>query len=551
MFDHVDPQAIADPALRGLVLELLNLLERQAAQIAELTAENQRLRDELNRLKGEQGRPHIRPAARARPRQLSSEAERRPPTPRPPRQEQAELTVIREQVCRLDRASLPADAEFKGYEDVLVQELHVATETIRFRKEKFYSPSRGQTFLAPLPPGYDGQFGPDLRSFVLSQYFAANVSEPALRRLLNYFGIALSSGQLSNMLTAQVGEFHAESSAVLAAGLDSSFYQHLDDTSTRVGGQNYACHVLASPVYTAYRTTPGADRLSVLAALTDGQPPGYLFNAAVRRYLQAQGLAAKWLAKLASWPLEQVLSEGELNERLAEGIWTGLPVWLAKLLREGGALGAYRAQQAFAPLRVLVVDDAPTWEQLSPEIGLCWIHEGRHYKKLVPQVGHFRHLQARFLGRFWRYYRQLQEYQAAPSAARATWLRRKFRRLFSTVTGYGALDEVIARTQGKEAQLLLVLKYPQLPLHNNAAEQGARVRVRKRDVSFGPRSPAGLQAWDTFMTLVETTRKLGVNFHAFVRDRLRRLKQIAPLADLVRQQAAALNLTQPNPAPLF
>jgi len=29
------------------------------------------------------------------------------------------------------------------------------------------------------------------------------------------------------------------------------------------------------------------------------------------------------------------------------------------------------------------------------------------------------------------------------------------------------------------------------------------------------------------------------------------LKQIAPLADLVRQQAAALNLTQPNPAPLF
>jgi len=50
-------------------------------------------------------------------------------------------------------------------------------------------------------------------------------------------------------------------------------------------------------------------------------------------------------------------------------------------------------------------------------------------------------------------------------------------------------------------------------------------------VSFGPRSPAGLRAWDTFMTLVETTRKLGVNFHAYVRDRLRGLKQIASLEE--------------------
>ena len=50
-------------------------------------------------------------------------------------------------------------------------------------------------------------------------------------------------------------------------------------------------------------------------------------------------------------------------------------------------------------------------------------------------------------------------------------------------------------------------------------------------MSFGPRSPAGLRAWDTFMTLVETTRKLGVNFHAYVRDRLRGLKQIASLEE--------------------
>lgn len=549
MLDDIDPTAILDDAIRALVIRLLNLVDTQAGQLHAAAAEIQRLRDEINRLKGEQGRPHIKPATAPRPPTLSSEAERHTPTPRQPRAKQAELLVTREEVCRLDRATLPPDAQFKGYEDVLVQDLRIECETIRFRKEKFYSPSCGQTFLAPLPPGYHGQFGPDLHSFVLSQYFGANVSEPQLARLLGYFGIAISRGHLSDMLIAQVADFHAESSNVLAAGLASSFYQHLDETGTRVDGQNYSCHVLGSLCYTAYRTTAGKDRLSVLRALTDLQPLAYRLTARVQTYLQEQGLAAKWRAKLAEWPLDQGWSEAELTQRLAE--WVGLPPLQAKLLREGLALGAYQTQTAWTPVQVLIVDDAPQWRQVSEEIGLCWIHEGRHYKKLVPAVGYLAQIQRRFLGRFWRYYRQLQEYQRAPDAARAEWLRRKFRRLFSTETAYGALNEVIARTRAKERELLLVLKYPQAPLHNNAAELGVRQRVRKRDVSFGPRSPAGLQAWDTFMTLVETTRKLGVNFHAYVRDRLRRGGQIPPLADLVKQKAAALKLPPACPSPLY
>jgi hypothetical protein len=212
------------------------------------------------------------------------------------------------------------------------------------------------------------------------------------------------------------------------------------------------------------------------------------------------------------------------------------------LLREGLALGAYHTQTAWSPVAILIVDDAPQWRHLSPAIGLCWVHEGRHYKKLVPVVGCLARIAARFVGRFWRYYDQLRAYQAAPDAARARWLRAKFRRLFSTVTAYQELNEVIARTKAKEAELLAVLAAPHIPLHNNAAELGARVRVRKRDVSFGPRSPAGLKAWDTFMTLVETTRKVGVNFYAYVRDRLRGRGAIPPLAELVTQTAATLQL---------
>lgn len=56
----------------------------------------------------------------------------------------------------------------------------------------------------------------------------------------------------------------------------------------------------------------------------------------------------------------------------------------------------------------------------------------------------------------------------------------------------------MANTLAKKDPLLLVLRYPELPLHNNAAELGVRQRVRKRGVSFGPRTQAGVRAWDTF-----------------------------------------------------
>src|SRR6266851_806901 len=106
-----------------------------------------------------------------------------------------------------------------------------------------------------------------------------------------------------------------------------------------------------------------------------------------------------------------------------------------------------------------------------------------------------------------------------PTPTDRTRLADEFDELFSTVTGYNALDERIAKTQSKKGCLLRVLDHPEIPLHNNPAELGARLRVRKRDASFGTRTAAGTKAWDTFMTLVATARKLGVSFYDYVRDR--------------------------------
>ena len=76
----LDPASIADAGLRAQVVVLLNLVETVLAELGEAKAEIQRLRDENNRLKGEQGKPAVkantpRPAAPDH----ASERERRTP----------------------------------------------------------------------------------------------------------------------------------------------------------------------------------------------------------------------------------------------------------------------------------------------------------------------------------------------------------------------------------------------------------------------------------------------------------------------------------------
>lgn len=87
-----------------------------------------------------------------------------------------------------------------------------------------------------------------------------------------------------------------------------------------------------------------------------------------------------------------------------------------------------------------------------------------------------------------------------------------------------------------------MLDHPELPLHNNRSELGARRRVRKRDVSFGPRTPAGAKAWDTLQTLAATAQQHGVNVLHYFCDRVSGAGQMPSLASLIAQQAAPLAL---------
>ncbi|MBU1748462.1 MAG: hypothetical protein KKA73_12295, partial [Chloroflexi bacterium] len=139
MLDQFDPNDIQDIAsARQAIVHLLNLVEELVAENRELRAENQRLRDENNRLKGEQGRPRVKPSKKATAASgtdHSSEPERRIRKPRHRRTKVVQIPVDREVPLPLDRAQLPDDAAFKGYVPVVVQDVRLTTDHVRFLKE--------------------------------------------------------------------------------------------------------------------------------------------------------------------------------------------------------------------------------------------------------------------------------------------------------------------------------------------------------------------------------------------------------------------------------
>ena len=99
-----------------------------------------------------------------------------------------------------------------------------------------------------------------------------------------------------------------------------------------------------------------------------------------------------------------------------------------------------------------------------------------------------------FRRQFWDYYAELQAFRREPTVAAAERLSAEFDRLFATHTGYDDLDDRIAKTREKNAELLTVLRHPEVPLHNNPAELGARVNARRRDVSLQTKNTRGTRA---------------------------------------------------------
>ncbi|MHB8551719.1 MAG: IS66 family transposase [Acidiferrobacterales bacterium] len=521
-----------------LVKKLVGIVEQLHEHTQQQTETIQQLRDEIARLKGEKGKPKFKPSgmeqkAGKKKDEPNGAADAKPRPGSAKRAKTAEL-VIHEEDVRVPCEPVPRGSRFKGYRDVVVQELKITAHNTRYRLQVWETPD-GRSLVGQLPPALQGHhFGPVLRGYILYQHHHCQVTQPLLHEQLREWGIDISTGQIDALLTAGKEDFFAEKDQLLATGLAVSDFITVDDSGARHQGENgYVTHI-GNDFFAWFGSTKSKSRINFLGLLHAGSI-AYRVNGEALTYMQEQGLTEALRRQLQTSTPADIASAQHWQEHLEKlGIFGERH---QRIATEGALIGALLEKENFNPALAIVSDGAGQFAILAH--ALCWIHTERLVHKLIPMNDLQRAVVEQVREQIWDLYADLKAYRLQPDASRIAELQARFTATFTQRTGYATLNGILKRTWRRKQEMLLVLRRPEVPLHTNGSETAIRDYVKKRKISGGTRSDLGRTCRDTFASLKKTCRKLGISFWDYLIDRISLANTIPPLPDIVRQRAAA------------
>lgn len=502
-----------------LVDALLELVKWQSDRI-------EQLEDEIQKLKQETRKPKFKSSKMDEQTNTSKDDKKKK---KGPKRSKTQTLVIHEKQI-IHPSNIPENARFKGYRDRVVQNLIIRPHTILYRLAE-YKTDEGN-IVGQLPDSvYKGHWGSTLRSFILYQYHHQHVTQPLLLEQLLDLGVDISSGQLSNLLTKDLDDYHAEKADILSTGLRLSSYIHADDTGARHAGETGYCTHIGNELFAWFESTASKSRVNFLELLSQGVNRRYRINEGALSYMQRQGL-----------PL--FLLESIENVSINKDNLKAWEAWLKeqnitterhrRILTEGALMGGLLDQGI--PINLgIVSDDAGQFNVF--DHALCWIHAERLVNRLIP-VNDLQIEPVKWArNEIWSIYADLKAYKKSPDSQQAIHLKKQFHSLCHTRTHYETLNQILKRMGKNEHELFRVLDRPEIPLHNNLSERDIRDYVKKRKISGSTRSEAGRKCRDTFASLKKTCRKQGISFWDFLIDRTGKTKQIPLMADVL--QAAA------------
>jgi hypothetical protein len=416
-----DLDALSLDELRKLVVQLL-------VRVSALEEENQQLRAENARLKALPQKPKLAPGGmdkasepdkRARIKQARRQWRKRQSGRRtPPVTEERTLVV-----------EAPAGSRRRGFEPFTVQDLILAPQVIRFRRERWVTPD-GQEIIAPLPPEVTGHFGPGIVRYVLMQHVQGQVTVERLLAQLKGLGVHISKGQIVTILTANKDVFHVEKDALLEAGLATARWVTVDDTGARHAGHDeYTTHI---GDFAWFATRSSKSRLNFLDLLRAGHPD-YVINATAAAYLVEHKVAEAVITSLLGHERRSFADDAAWQAHLDS---LGLGAGCRRRVSEAAMIGSI---VALLTDTVIVSDDAGQFDVF--QHALCWIHAERHLRRIVCVTDEQHRLVALQRQLVWWFYADLKLYKDDPTAPRRTALRRRFDRIFTRVTGFAELDE--------------------------------------------------------------------------------------------------------------
>ncbi len=519
---------------------LLNQLSAALQSNADLRLEIQTLKDEIARLKGTPKRPKFPPSLLDGPNSGPNGGKPKGGKPgrgKHPRQKKTGLNF--HNIERLKPDNIPEGATCKGTRKYDVQNLILTAYNTRYLIERWRLPD-GTYIEGQLPSHVRGHYGSELRAYVIEQTHSCRVTEELLLAQLHRCKIAISDGQLHAMLTEGHDNYHAEKSEILEAGIASGQIQ-TDDVGTRHRAKNCYTNVICSECFVHLTTTDSKNRINFFKILAQGRNE-YRFNQDAYDYLAGHEKAEKLIQALRLRNDLLIITEDPEKAFLDE--FGHLNETEVRLLTEAGLFASLIERGVPRNLGVHS-DDAPQFAVFIQS--LCWLHEERHYRKLIPVHPEMAVEIEKIRECTWQLYKDLKAYKEAPSELERERISKAFDSLFKPEkpTPYEVLNHRLALTFAKKDRLLLVLECPTTPLHNNLSEIGGRGAKIKNKISGGTRSDEGRRAWDTFGSLNLTCRRLGICFYEYLIDRFRKLNVIAPLGDIIRLRSKIVS--SPNP----
>jgi hypothetical protein len=444
---------------------------------------------------------------------------------------------VPDEIVECDLEEVPEGAIFKGYQDYFVQELKIEKRVICYRRKR-YKLKDGSYKTASIPDNIDGHFGNELKGHIVHQCYVNNVSQEKIHQELSDRGILISKGEINNIMLDIAEKLKAEYYAVANAGISNAKNIRVDDTGARHQGKNGASLVIQNDAFTYLITSDSKSRKNFLLALR-GNNSDYIFNEEAIEYIKKYKPKPDLLNKLERLGLAGYDNEEEFLEGLVAANITGLNTSkkFLRIIEEAAIMGS-AIEHGLSSDTIVLSDGAKQYG-----IGihaLCWVHAERAIRKLISNSPEEAAEIDGLRDQIWEYYNLLKQYKEKPNSDDKKYLSNRFDQIFGQTVKSSKLSECLRAFRRNKTDLLRVLEYPHVPLHNNSSELDIRKAVIKRNIAGGTKSNAGRSARDIFISLVGTCRKNRISPLAFIRDRIRSLGLIPYLPKIIQHRQNAI-----------
>ncbi len=377
------------------------------------------------------------------------------------------LKITKTIISRIPKNELPGGAVFKGYQKSIQQELRIQTNVTLYKRER-YQLTDGTYITAPLPENASGQFGPEIKQYIFHQYHRCNVSQTKIHKQLLEFGIQISIGEINNILLEVADLLNPEYEDVGQAGKETAKELRTDDTQSRHKGKNGACLVIQNDCFTYLKSSESKSRKNFLLALR-GIHTSYILNQHAFDYLIKYNCKEELIGNLqrlrnfvfkdeSQW--KNFLKANELSpETIGKKMF--------KVLEEAALLGSI-IENGINPNVVMLSDGAKQYNLFTH--ALCWIHAERVLQKLLPIDDNEARERDNICDELWVFYKKLKAYKEVPDSNQKQLLNTEFDKIFSQEVTSCRLQKILVGFMERKNELLRVLDFLYIQLHNNTSE---------------------------------------------------------------------------------